>query len=121
MEDFKTLKALAGHCGVSPEQLWAVAIGGTTKNYDFAVKLSEACGISPQILMFQETQNVRQGFLLWLERLTKIKKQAIWHILSGRRLANHDKAVRMEKATGIPRDEWKNGTAWMIRRNRHEV
>ena len=115
MEDFKTLNDLARYCGVTPEQLWAVASGSTTKDYDFAVKLSEVCGISPQILMFQETQIVRQGFLIWLERLTKIKKQAIWHILSGRRLANHEKATKLEKATGIPAKEWEEGTAWMIR------
>lgn len=118
MEDFKTLNALADYCSVSPEQLWFVATGGTTKDFDFAVRLSEACGISPQILMFQPTQNVRQGFLIWLERLTRIKKQALWHILSGRRIANYDKSVRLEAVTGIPKDKWQEGTAWMIRRQR---
>lgn len=115
LKNFKTIGDLAQAVGLSERELWAVITGETTRDFGAAEKLSAVSGISVMTLMHIQSSRIRPGFLAWLSALTKLSKTEIWHVFQGERPVDSGKARALEAVTGISENDWKAGTAWMIR------
>ncbi|MCP3942412.1 MAG: hypothetical protein GY710_13120 [Desulfobacteraceae bacterium] len=117
-----SLIELAEKVGSSPEKVWEILAGGTTRDIDLANSLEHEVGLSTQSLMFKETSNLRSGVLDWIAACIsttkkEIAKTTIWRFLHGHCPPSQKLRKKLSDFSGLEPDVWEPenaATNWLL-------
>ena len=107
----KTIKELTAFCGKSFPELWPYLCGRQCKDVALVKRISDALAIPANSLAFDAPRRRRVlygGVLELICNTSGVNKRTVYMLLLGRTNARKDTAAKLEKATGIPAENWRN-------------
>lgn len=116
LSKFKNIKELANACQMTEKEIWAIMTGKNVKTVSQAVLVSSCTGVSVSSLLLSNISpnRFRPWFLSWISYRSGLSKTELWRTFTKKTSMRKKKARAMAKWSGIPQEEWRNGTAWML-------